>query len=827
METSGSSQETIYPIHHIIKSGCVDNLKSIKDLLVVQEPKAKNGIQSSYVNVKDSKGRNCLHLLIEMLTDQNYNEMYAMMEILLQFGCNVNSSDINGQTPLSILFSKSPPLKNWELIFNYIKSHAIIDYNVHGNLKLPDTMPMLFSNPFQMDEDFVVNKSNLIELLRSGDINKFEVKFPLLSKESEDNYKAACEEFLQIAIQFNYINIVDLIVSNATNVNDLEIMDKNAKIPLLFWAYKQANLEVFSILLMHPKIKLYYQEKTLLHHFFDKLETYSYENSEDMHDFETTNEMTSDEIKCFEFLLNSSKCKQEYLSEEYFEKKISPIFLSVKYGIDYMTRRLLENGAYIGPVITHIRRSLLSDFLDSCITSNLEFYDDEKLKLNVDYKFLMPPLKNIERTNDHTKIEMSNSSTEQMISTSSLNQNDQYISEMHALKELVSSTNLQRLIMHPVLSSFVFIKWNKIQFLLDLNFLLILFFIISFVSLIIINVQGYTASDAIYKLAYFASSISLLLLILREICQFISSPKKYFSLLANWVDIALILSSIARLFEFWSQNHHFRMLNTIIILLAMWEYFNILGYLPSVSLHTKIFRKVFMTYFKTLAFYSVMVIGFALSFYTLQGNKFTRDLKDYSGKQLNNKMIEIPSNRSRSDRFDNFYTVGHSIVKSFVMMVGELNASNIQMEGYTYSALFLLFLFSVTIVLYNLLNGLAVSDTHEIKIDAKLFDLQERVLTMHQFEESIFRGFLGGNFPTIGKYRSAKKNGKIIFQMKNNATNFKLNEDIFNDMRTVLLKKREERAANRERRLKEKTYEKLSCDIIKIKEAINGIQNRS
>lgn len=60
-------------------------------------------------------------------------------------------------------------------------------------------------------------------------------------------------------------------------------------------------------------------------------------------------------------------------------------------------------------------------------------------------------------------------------------------------------------------------------------------------------------------------------------------------------------------------------------------------------------------------------------------------------------------------------------------------------EGITYATLFLVFLFLVTIVLYNLLNALAVSDTQEIKRDAKIIDLNQRIFTMYELEESIFK----------------------------------------------------------------------------------------
>ncbi|KAL7024815.1 hypothetical protein ACKWTF_013198 [Chironomus riparius] len=744
-----------------------------------------------------------------------------MMKILLSYGCNANSSDTQGKTPFSILVNKLQNLKNGNEILKYFRDHAS---DQRRKSKLTKVV-----TAFEDEEIFDVSFLNLKDLLRNGDINKFEDKFPQL-KGSHQAYKSNCEDFLEIAIESRLINIIDLIVNSASskNINDLRLEENNSKIPLLFWAYKEADLEVFSIFLLNPHISLHFGSSTLFHYFFEKIKIYSSKDSKESDEYQWTSEMTPNEKKCFDLI---PRCDRDYLNK-LDEDGYPAIYYSVKYGVDYMTRRLLEEGAYIGSVITNIRRSLLSDFLDSCITSNSKFQDDKDFKLTVDYKFLKPSSINNKYGMNQIAINISNSSVEKFHPFSVKEHHDNYDCEMISLRKLVGNANLQRLIMHPVLASFVFLKWSKIRFLIHLNLILTLLYIFSFIPFVLINEHRTTSnnncSNLIYKPLYVASFLSITVLILRELSQLILSPKRYILSRSNWIDIALILASLAILLDFWSRNHHLRMLHTIIILLAMWEYFNLLGYLPllSVSLHTKIFRKVFTTFFKSLAFYSVMIIGFALAFYTLQGDKFVRDsnnsfinpqdanetrtlnltckfVRNYTKSSCihnedssdirNISFGSIPTNQTRAERYNNFYTVGHSIVKSFVMLTGELEASNIQLEGITYSALFLLFLFIVTIVLQNLLNALAVSDTHEIKVDAKLIDLQQRVLTMHQSEKAIFEGFVGERYHGIGVYlkkfmsmfSETLKEDKISFQPNKNRyingdrkSELKLNEDI-------------------------------------------------
>lgn len=165
--------------------------------------------------------------------------------------------------------------------------------------------------------------------------------------------------------------------------------------------------------------------------------------------------------------------------------------------------------------------------------------------------------------------------------------------------------------------------------------------------------------------------------------------------------------------------------------------------------------------------------------------------------------------------------------------------------------LFLVFLFLVTIVLYNLLNALAVSDTQEIKRDAKLIDLNQRIITMHDSEEAIFRrNSRMGNwlkmvismFPktlpdgniSVKPNRSyriyTKQNEPIILndwlpnRLKFLKPDVKFNADIMKEIQKLLIARREEQTVTSVRKLKESRNEKLANDIIKISELISDIQ---
>jgi hypothetical protein len=339
--------------------------------------------------------------------------------------------------------------------------------------------------------------------------------------------------------------------------------------------------------------------------------------------------------------------------------------------------------------------------------------------------------------------------------------------------------------------------------------------------------------------------------------QFFLSIKQYVSAKGNWIDMALIISSVViLLFEDSIPNHVSRVLRTLIILLAVTEYFNLLGLLPllSISLYTKMFRKVAWTFVKSLAFYSVIILGFAFSFYTLQGDKFAKDILKYRSDDYDKSSGDVPvTNATRNERFNNFNTVWTSIIKSYVMLTGELETSYVHIEGFFYASLFLLFLFLVTIVLYNLLNALAVSDTQEIKSDAKLFDIQQRIFTMEECESAVFkRNSHTGDFlkkvisifprtlpegiikirPNVQSSPRAyiRENESIILNewlphsLKSLKKVVKFNPETVYDLRKLLKRRYEERTINAVRKLKENRNEKLANDLIKINEMISDIQ---
>lgn len=72
------------------------------------------------------------------------------------------------------------------------------------------------------------------------------------------------------------------------------------------------------------------------------------------------------------------------------------------------------------------------------------------------------------------------------------------------------------------------------------------------------------------------------------------------------------------------------------------------------------------------------------------------------------------------DEYPFFNYLGLCVVKTFTMFVGELEFADLPIESPVGYLFFLTFIFLIVVVMMNLLNGLAVSDTGIIKAEAEI-----------------------------------------------------------------------------------------------------------
>lgn len=187
------------------------------------------------------------------------------------------------------------------------------------------------------------------------------------------------------------------------------------------------------------------------------------------------------------------------------------------------------------------------------------------------------------------------------------------------------------------------------------------------------------------------------ILLVREFFQLGIAPLRYLFSPENYVELVMMGCTVAVLAH-WDDPDPWRHVSAIAILLAWTEGLLLLGRHPQLSIFVTMFTTVSLTFLRLLLWYSVLLIGFGLSFFIVFGG----ENKAEDGKE------------AKESAFTN---IPVSLLKVVAMMSGELEYGDLPFDASPFVSrlIFLAFLFLITIVLLNLLNGMAVSDTQSIQ----------------------------------------------------------------------------------------------------------------
>jgi ankyrin repeat protein len=351
--------------------------------------------------------------------------------------------------------------------------------------------------------------------------------------------------------------------------------------------------------------------------------------------------------------------------------------------------------------------SILEEVVEDCLTSNDEIITSKNLLLRLNYQLL----KRIVQT----------------------------ISESKHLREFLKQ---------PVISTFLFLNWLNVRFIffLDMAFY---FIFLCFLTIYILFSEPYStlnnagAADNTthsfgFNDSYIESGINnsniisqknnivlfflwlslmgfLILLTLREMLQLIVHKRMYVVSLENWLEVLLIIATFISCSGV-ADSAELKIHSSAVALLLGWfEMLMMLGRLPQFSVQLEMLRTVSLTFLKYMMGYVTLLIAFALSFYIL-----FRGSSEQSGVKM----------------YSNFPT---SLLKTIVMFTGELEASYLPLNTFPYTShvIFLLFVVLVAIVLLNLLNGLAVNDTGEIRKNAETVSLSARAKLIYKIKKLV------------------------------------------------------------------------------------------
>ncbi|EFN68830.1 Transient receptor potential channel pyrexia [Camponotus floridanus] len=286
---------------------------------------------------------------------------------------------------------------------------------------------------------------------------------------------------------------------------------------------------------------------------------------------------------------------------------------------------------------------------------------------------------------------------------------------------------------HPLCESFLHFKWKRIRKFFLLSLLFHLIFVAFFTGFVCATYLWH--DEQLSKVFFWPVLTITCLFASKEIIQITYGICYYAKRWENWLQCSVIMASIIILIPPERQwQHHVAALG---ILLAWIELMIVLGYLPMFGLYVQIFTRVFINFFKYFAIYFCLIIGFSLSFCVLHGN-----YKSFADPLL-------------------------SMLKIIIMMSGELEFEDAFFDKdlkYPGTAYFILFCFVilVTVILMNLMVGLAVSDIQELRRRAGLERLVRHAEVIARFENMLFSKLLD-YIPACKIIQACRKNILLLY----------------------------------------------------------------
>lgn len=286
-----------------------------------------------------------------------------------------------------------------------------------------------------------------------------------------------------------------------------------------------------------------------------------------------------------------------------------------------------------------------------------------------------------------------------------------------------------------------------------------------------------------------------------------TSIKQYFLNITNIVEWFVVISVILTSFLYGNKTYDWQ--NPIGAFAVLFGWSNLMvmiGQLPVFGTYIAMFTKVQKEFAKLLLAYSCLLIGFTISFCTLFP----------TSTDFNNPLI--------------------GIVKVLVMMTGELDIDLLLKSEespiiFNVSAYitFILFIVFVTVVLMNLLVGIAVHDIQGLHKTADLSKLVRQTQLIHSQEQALFQGCLPRHVINFFNWsaRVTPSAYRVVLYVKPlNPTEKRLPKDIMEEALNIARQKRLNTVDYKQAVLENKMENKALVEEIKqLKEIVQHQQN--
>lgn len=425
------------------------------------------------------------------------------------------------------------------------------------------------------------------------------------------------------------------------------------------------------------------------------------------------------EIYCHFAAHRGNKIKEKYFIELLHSPKLNidlvckcdntPLHYAAMLSENEIVLDLLKRGASLvvenkfgEKPIDYIDPRVMTKFIDHCVESksSVSVYH-KKAILTFNYQFL---LKNQREPTMESSFEEIEDIADNFI------QKERFASETEVAMTISELPEMRNLLKHPVISSFLYVKWFKIK---NFFWIVMLFHVWCYLSFLnyfyYCSRYDYSQIQATFWI-FILSYVAYVGFILTRIIVNRGDLNMHLHIYIECCLVILILITLC--LPSMVLRKHFSVFG---ILLAAFSLIFWMGYHPKMSTHVAMLQRVAYNFFKILLCYCILIIAFGISFYILFHNYQIVRLKK-NGTEI------IIANDTMEDENSFFINPGTAIFKTFVMMTGEYETSEFkfhQTEASSY-IIFLLFVFMISLILMNLLTGVAVTDTETIQNEAEI-----------------------------------------------------------------------------------------------------------
>lgn len=196
-------------MHFAVDSLCPDNLKAF----------LKN-FDKSKINVKYNN-ENSLHILIDLLNNENYASTSECIKILLLNGCNPNFPNDKNQTPFFRLLKQQTKLLKAELslLVEFFLDNSPVDAYTYRQDEMLNMLKTLHPHPKvqqaiqNIDPKFMMS---LVIQRREWEFESYFKAFKETYGKLAQNYNEECAKFLEMAAIKGATNIAALLLEHET-----------------------------------------------------------------------------------------------------------------------------------------------------------------------------------------------------------------------------------------------------------------------------------------------------------------------------------------------------------------------------------------------------------------------------------------------------------------------------------------------------------------------------------------------------------------------------------------------------------------------------------